>query len=82
MDKDSRFVRCTHWNFHKDKTLNFVPYTVSRELLRNIITTGQYDPNTDLKRSLMRHLHSKSKRICENITRAVEFMIKLDWSPE
>ena len=64
------------------KKLNIAPSTVSRELHRNTSTTGQYDPNTAQIRALNRRLQSKPKRICENTKCAVEFMLKLDWSPE
>ena len=64
------------------KKLNIAPSTVSRELHRNTSTTGQYDPNTAQIRALNRRLQSKPKRICENTKSAVEFMLKLDWSPE
>ncbi|EGN75172.1 transposase, IS30 family [Idiomarina sp. A28L] len=62
--------------------LDVAPSTISRELRRNSITSGSYEPSRAHLKTLKRRSSSAKKRICDKTKIAVEFMLELDWSPE
>ncbi len=62
--------------------LGVSPSTISRELRRNSLNTGCYEPDKAQVKTCQRR-HSKGTwRICEATRAAVELMLELDWSPE
>lgn len=64
------------------RKLGVAPSTISREVRRNRLLSGDYVPKTAQQRTLQRRHGRKKGRITQDIRIAVEFMLELDWSPE
>jgi len=62
--------------------LDVSPSTVSRELRRNSVTSGCYEPGKAHQKSTKRRGRSQKRSICKRTLAAVELLLSIDWSPE
>lgn len=62
--------------------LHVSPSTVSREVRRNSVTSGCYEPSQAHGKAKRRRSKSYKRSLCKSIVVAVKLLIECDWSPE
>ncbi|MCL4410550.1 MAG: IS30 family transposase [Gammaproteobacteria bacterium] len=62
--------------------LDVSPSTVSRELRRNSVTSGCYEPSKAHQKTSKRRAQGRKRGICKRTVIAVELFLSADWSPE